>query len=927
MKFKYSKKMIISIVVLIVSVFFITISAIMNKPSAESSDSPVCKRASILHEVTCEEGAECVNAGYQVGETITYGNKEATAGVLKAGDAFDCDVNSDGVYDPNTERFYYLESYGSDENTASLIYYKNTGISTYATKVVPAGESEPVEKIEYGPELGRSALYSKEVWSNPSLKEFYYRTLRKYSNINGVVSTNPTYFDKATYSYGKVSRIITYDDMFACQLEPKNSEDTYTYLLSHINKCDFLGENTISFNSNEEDQNKISYFLEDLYDVYGNGDTYNAMIISGSPREVALFPAGIKENHGIRPVIEVPISEISTKLEEPSTQYMVTFDINIGQSEQYLSTTIKVISGGAYHDLPTPTREGYTFEGWYTEKEGGTKIENGTKVDIVGHHQLHAHWKKESTITFDANGGSVNPSSIKIVEGNHYSETDFPTPTKKGYTFKGWYTARDAGTKVEEFTAGGADSTLYAHWIEEESLNLTVNYEKREPLENYVWVIISANETLESLEGWTLIGNCKTMEKKFTQSFDGDITVKSETGKIGTIKVTVNIENGISSTYTITFDANGGTIDTTSKQVTNGSTYGDLPTPKKEYYTFLGWYTEQNGNGTRIFDYTTVNLTENQTLYAYWTQSGGPSTKFSITFDANGGTGSMDAISCTYGENCTLPSNTYTKVGYTFKEWNNKSDGTGTFYKNNGTINITSLTIVGSAASSNMLTLYAQWEKSTTNPGGTTTNPETPQDDPNKGTINSDKGNSSISGNNSVINNNNKFSSDDVSKDETDKIKNELFTDAEDIHVIDTTLKDENNKDVEIGKNKVDIKLDIPNGMTENDNLKVYEIVDGRKIEVTYKIENGKIVITTDHMGRYVIAKYYGNANNSSNNNNTSNNTNNSNNNNNSNTSNDIESNPKTGDINLPFIIVGILTTLLLLIGSTVYIIKTKKNK
>ena len=63
-------------------------------------------------------------------------------------------------------------------------------------------------------------------------------------------------------------------------------------------------------------------------------------------------------------------------------------------------------------------------------------------------------------------------------------------------------------------------------------------------------------------------------------------------------------------TYTITFNANGGQTSTSSKKVTYGSTYGDLPVPTYSGYTFLGWYTSATG-GTNV-------ITSNQTLYAQW---------------------------------------------------------------------------------------------------------------------------------------------------------------------------------------------------------------------------------------------------------------------------------------------------------------------
>ena len=70
-------------------------------------------------------------------------------------------------------------------------------------------------------------------------------------------------------------------------------------------------------------------------------------------------------------------------------------------------------------------------------------------------------------------------------------------------------------------------------------------------------------------------------------------------------------------TYTVTFNANGGTTPTATKDVTYTSQYGTLPTPTRTGYAFLGWFTDPH-NGTQITSSTTVTITAAQTLYAHW---------------------------------------------------------------------------------------------------------------------------------------------------------------------------------------------------------------------------------------------------------------------------------------------------------------------
>lgn len=74
----------------------------------------------------------------------------------------------------------------------------------------------------------------------------------------------------------------------------------------------------------------------------------------------------------------------------------------------------------------------------------------------------------------------------------------------------------------------------------------------------------------------------------------------------------------IGNAVAVTFDANGGSVGTTSSSVTYGGTYGTLPTPEtRTGYTFNGWYTASSG-GTKVTEDTIVTITADQTLYGYW---------------------------------------------------------------------------------------------------------------------------------------------------------------------------------------------------------------------------------------------------------------------------------------------------------------------
>ena len=91
------------------------------------------------------------------------------------------------------------------------------------------------------------------------------------------------------------------------------------------------------------------------------------------------------------------------------------------------------------------------------------------------------------------------------------------------------------------------------------------------------------------------------------------------TGKI--VGITVDEFNKyLKGVFTVSFNANEGVVNESSKTVVYGSTYGSLPTPTKDYYTFDGWYTAKTG-GNKITESSVFNSAENVTLYAHWTKN------------------------------------------------------------------------------------------------------------------------------------------------------------------------------------------------------------------------------------------------------------------------------------------------------------------
>ena len=154
-------------------------------------------------------------------------------------------------------------------------------------------------------------------------------------------------------------------------------------------------------------------------------------------------------------------------------------------------------------------------------------------------------------------------------------------------------------------------------------------------------------------------------------------------------------------TYTITYNGNGSTGGAVPGSTTgNGSVNLETNsgTLEKTGYTFAGWNTLANGNGTHYAVGASYNLTADVTLYAEWTAI--PAATYTITFDGNTNTGGTAPAVITGSGNKTLRTNSgaLAKTNYTFKGWNTLADGTGTHYAVGASYNLTA-----------DVTLYAEW--------------------------------------------------------------------------------------------------------------------------------------------------------------------------------------------------------------------------
>ena len=95
---------------------------------------------------------------------------------------------------------------------------------------------------------------------------------------------------------------------------------------------------------------------------------------------------------------------------------------------------------GTYGSMPTATRAGYNFNGWYTAASGGTQVTSSTQISVPGDHTLYAHWTPNNyVLTAAPNSGNFNGSTSNTTYTQAYSTLKvLPMPTRTGYTFNGW---------------------------------------------------------------------------------------------------------------------------------------------------------------------------------------------------------------------------------------------------------------------------------------------------------------------------------------------------------------------------------------------------------------------------------------------------------------------------------------------------------
>lgn len=256
------------------------------------------------------------------------------------------------------------------------------------------------------------------------------------------------------------------------------------------------------------------------------------------------------------------------------TGYTITFDPAGGTLPEGVANTATTNADGKLASLPTPTREGYTFDGWYRTKQNGPKVT--TEFTFTENITLYAHWKVDAKFSLSGYGYEKVIPDIQVTSGTE--EINFSGEPKYGV---------DIGIVAFEISENYPSDIANNSVLSSGKFNVGLCY--------FIWIKFQMKEgyslgkvTLDGQNAWEQTVNGNTVQVAFQLPTVG---------------------------YTITLDPNGGTLpDGVANTVTTDKDgkFATLPTPTKSDNAFLGWYNGETKWSTDSF------ATENITLTAKW---------------------------------------------------------------------------------------------------------------------------------------------------------------------------------------------------------------------------------------------------------------------------------------------------------------------
>ncbi|WP_049786615.1 InlB B-repeat-containing protein [Evansella cellulosilytica] len=333
-------------------------------------------------------------------------------------------------------------------------------------------------------------------------------------------------------------------------------------------------------------------------------------------------------------------------------KYDVHFDGNDYDSGQApLTETILYESEVNVPDQHTLVKDGYTFTGWNTERDGSGDFYEPGDTFRMGTEPvtLYAQWEiNVYSVSFESNGGS----QVSEVEAEYGTAITEPLPPEKeGHLFKGWY-QDELLTEAWDFETSKVSENmiLYAKWeINEYTVSFESNggsqvSEVEAEYGSSITEPVPPEKEGHSFKGWYQDEFLTEAWDFKTDTVSGDMTLYA--------KWEINV-------YSVSFESNGGSQ--VSEVDTEFASLIEEPTPpEKEGHSFKGWY--QDKLLTEAWEFETDTVIGDMTLYAKWEIN-----VYTVSFATNGGSkvSEVDAEFASLIAEPTPPE----KEGHSFKEW------------------------------------------------------------------------------------------------------------------------------------------------------------------------------------------------------------------------------------------------------------------
>ncbi|MBQ7252967.1 MAG: InlB B-repeat-containing protein, partial [Kiritimatiellae bacterium] len=371
--------------------------------------------------------------------------------------------------------------------------------------------------------------------------------------------------------------------------------------------------------------------------------------------------------------------------------------------------------GGGYGWLPTATRTGYAFGGWWTEANGGgTRVTEESAV-LPDAATLCAKWTaKKHTVKFNANGGTGKMANQTMTYGTA-AKLRSNAFKKSGCVFIGWSKTKTGkvayknGQSVKNLRSDTGTITLYAVWAKSK---YTVAFNANGGTGTMAKQAMTYNKAAKlrknafKRKDCVFIGWAKTKSGKVAYKNAQAVKNLRTDGKTTTLYAKWAKKN-----YKVAFDANGGK----GTMAAQAMTYGKAAKLRKNAFkksgcVFLGWSRTKTGKVAYKNAQAVKNLLANGktlTLYAVWAKS-----SYKVSFDRNGGTGSMSAQAMKYNTAANLKKNAFARTGWTFAGWAKSATGAVAYKDQQSVKNLTA---------NGAVTLYAVWTADGGNDGATAT--------------------------------------------------------------------------------------------------------------------------------------------------------------------------------------------------------------